>query len=1182
MTYPRTVLKKDDDDDDDDQGAMATPQHIEEPENAAPIAASFPQENGNGLPLGPSIVPPPPPSHHTVPASPPTPAPSPRPLSRYQSSSAILNGSGPACDVAFSTDEDGDESMLGSHSGIAPPRPASPTLPWSADAQTLTRAATILLPTLPSSNRVTLLSDLLLLLSSHELAQINSFVSLRLRVDFLSRLPIELSLHVLSHIEDPLTLSRAGQVNRFWRSLVNDEHTWEAMCSKYRYRYRSPSTVYPRLNAAQKAQQEAAAGPRSDADLLASLYRRYRERGLDPSNARDELRTLHDLFLAKQSSDAQREGSSAAGSSSSVMTSLARPAEMSSADLRFYEQLEQIVQEESQERYGDGGSEQVASGSGEATRAQGSNAVTPRPRQQSPEVSSSAGWLSSGLPSVRLARTPPGRPSRLPPVSLPHPLFERHDAGHQPAVPTVLSNWTGGLGLPWALSDIISLPSSLTGGAPGVTPVPQASIPPTQAQAPPIGLPLTTINTRPSRPSAPIANRRNSATGSSLGLGRPPRLDAPTGRAVTFAGVVAADGEQTSTASASASGSSSAFSYRAHFKRNFLTESNWQRGGRLLTQHVSTETGCVCTCFAMDDRWLVIGMANGKIHVFDARTGFFEKTLQGRHDSGVWCLALISKTKGSKKQTKTAAEKTDESSSTNKGKGKAGDAVIYTPQETEDGSKEYLTPNRDLRLLKHDPRLPVQPKQETTNSKGKAIATTDALSDSQTLHWFHQARRALSRSRGDNDSPASSRTALPGDLATNTSSSNHDLIDGYPRDLVEAGPEFVRDSILSSARRNTDMSAEERSRLMKTVQEMEENLRRVRKEHGITGHRRIPRPGEGNAHIEADGDAEMTEATSQSQSQDDVMNGDAEVLKDEEESGEYEGYCIGLGGTAAGLGTLCSATKGYGNDSAIIVSGGCDRDLKVWDLETGTIKHNMTGHASTVRCLRVLEGTSIAISGGRDSTVRVWDVSTGKLLRVLAGHQNSVRCLEVAGARVATGSYDTTCRVWDVYTGECLHVLRGHYNQIYCIGFDGNKIATGSLDSTVRVWSAETGEPLALLQGHTALVGQLQLSNNTLISGGSDGRIIAYSLIDFRLLYAVCAHDNSVSCLQFDEHFILTGGNDGSVRLWNVSDGSFIRELIEPKTSVWKVGFRDDKVVVLCKREDENMSMEFMDFRPLE
>ncbi|CAK9784439.1 WD40 repeat-like protein [Cutaneotrichosporon oleaginosum] len=277
---------------------------------------------------------------------------------------------------------------------------------------------------------------------------------------------------------------------------------------------------------------------------------------------------------------------------------------------------------------------------------------------------------------------------------------------------------------------------------------------------------------------------------------------------------------------------------------------------------------------------------------------------------------------------------------------------------------------------------------------------------------------------------------------------------------------------------------------------------------------------------------------------------------------------------------VCGAAASWsGIKRTLVVSGGCDREVRVWDILTGEPVWTLQGHSSTIRCLKVLDGRPIAISGSRDYTLRVWDIDRGRMLRVLEGHSQSVRCLEVAGNQVVSGSYDYTCRLWDIDTGECLQVFRGHYHQIYAVAFDGERVVSGSLDSTVRVWDAGSGECLAILQGHTSLVGQLQLSGDRLITGGSDGRVIVFDLNDYSCVHRLCAHDNSVTCLQFDDRFIVSGGNDGRVKLWDIHTGTFIRELTSPCEAVWRVCFRDDKCAILCQRNGRTV-LEVLGFRP--
>jgi len=53
------------------------------------------------------------------------------------------------------------------------------------------------------------------------------------------------------------------------------------------------------------------------------------------------------------------------------------------------------------------------------------------------------------------------------------------------------------------------------------------------------------------------------------------------------------------------------------------------------------DTG-VITSVALDTEWVVVGLANSKIHIFSAITGVLSRTLTG-HELGVWAVHLISR-----------------------------------------------------------------------------------------------------------------------------------------------------------------------------------------------------------------------------------------------------------------------------------------------------------------------------------------------------------------------------------------------------------------------------------------------------------------------------------------------------------------------------------------------------------
>ncbi|EED15522.1 F-box and WD repeat-containing protein [Talaromyces stipitatus ATCC 10500] len=262
----------------------------------------------------------------------------------------------------------------------------------------------------------------------------------------------------------------------------------------------------------------------------------------------------------------------------------------------------------------------------------------------------------------------------------------------------------------------------------------------------------------------------------------------------------------------------------------------------------------------------------------------------------------------------------------------------------------------------------------------------------------------------------------------------------------------------------------------------------------------------------------------------------------------------------------------------LLVSGGCDREVRVWNMATGACTHLLRGHTSTVRCLKMSDKNT-AISGSRDTTLRIWDLVTGNCRGVLVGHQASVRCLGIHGDLVVSGSYDTTARIWSISEGRCLRTLSGHFSQIYAIAFDGRRIATGSLDTSVRIWDPSTGQCHAILQGHTSLVGQLQMRGDTLVTGGSDGSVRVWSLTRMAPIHRLAAHDNSVTSLQFDSTRIVSGGSDGRVKVWDLKTGQLLRELSTPAEAVWRVAFEEEKAVIMASRSGRTV-MEVWSFAP--
>ncbi|WP_298835668.1 c-type cytochrome [uncultured Roseobacter sp.] len=154
----------------------------------------------------------------------------------------------------------------------------------------------------------------------------------------------------------------------------------------------------------------------------------------------------------------------------------------------------------------------------------------------------------------------------------------------------------------------------------------------------------------------------------------------------------------------------------------------------------------------------------------------------------------------------------------------------------------------------------------------------------------------------------------------------------------------------------------------------------------------------------------------------------------------------GHGGPVKGIGTTPDGT---------ILTASFDNSVGLW---TKAGPRWFDGHEAAVNAV-VQVGDGMIVSGGDDFTLRIWDPETGQG-RVLGRHDAKIIRLAVSpdGRRVASASWDRTVTIWPL-DGSQPVVLRGHANTVSDVAFspDGARVYTVSADGTVRLWDADTG-----------------------------------------------------------------------------------------------------------------------------
>lgn len=115
---------------------------------------------------------------------------------------------------------------------------------------------------------------------------------------------------------------------------------------------------------------------------------------------------------------------------------------------------------------------------------------------------------------------------------------------------------------------------------------------------------------------------------------------------------------------------------------------------------------------------------------------------------------------------------------------------------------------------------------------------------------------------------------------------------------------------------------------------------------------------------------------------------------DEEQDGEMD-----ISGEDGGEAVMAVECVGFAKGGLKwVASGGMDKNLKVWDIATGSCR-SVCPHGGSVVALRWHDTLPIICTAALDSVIRIWDARNGALLTELTGHTDLVTNLEMVSVQ---------------------------------------------------------------------------------------------------------------------------------------------------------------------------------------
>lgn len=279
----------------------------------------------------------------------------------------------------------------------------------------------------------------------------------------------------------------------------------------------------------------------------------------------------------------------------------------------------------------------------------------------------------------------------------------------------------------------------------------------------------------------------------------------------------------------------------------------------------------------------------------------------------------------------------------------------------------------------------------------------------------------------------------------------------------------------------------------------------------------------------------------------------------------------------------------YSPDGKYIATASRDGTVRLWNALTGQLLTPLRGHQDTVWSVTFTPDSKMAFTGSADRTAKLWTILNGAELKILRDHRNRVFDADYSGdgKHILTVSQDLLGIVSDAATGEWNAVLRGHTNWLVggALNQDGTRAATASIDGTVRVWDlngcSTDCEFIEIRPAAEPLTVAFSPDGQRVVIGMSNGEVVVYDAEtgavvlelkgdDSGVLRTTSEHQGRVFNAQFsrDGKWIVTAGEDGTARVWDATSGAQKVVLKGHSGSVQDANFNPDATWVVTAGDD--------------
>ncbi len=209
-------------------------------------------------------------------------------------------------------------------------------------------------------------------------------------------------------------------------------------------------------------------------------------------------------------------------------------------------------------------------------------------------------------------------------------------------------------------------------------------------------------------------------------------------------------------------------------------------------------------------------------------------------------------------------------------------------------------------------------------------------------------------------------------------------------------------------------------------------------------------------------------------------------------------------------------------DGQLAAVGDCDGNIRLWDLQSQTIRTTWKlGEVEVMRLAFSPDGSRLACTcRSEDDLVRIFDVQSQEMLPGLLANSCYAVAFSPDSRLLAVSAEGDAIVVWDIVERKVRCMLDGHTNSVSDLAFspDGQLLASASHDRLVKLWDWRLGSERMSLSGHRDQVRTLAFSPDgaTLATAGRDGRLKLWQVATGQPLCDIVSEAEPINKIAFN------------------------------------------------------------------